>query len=103
HIASVPAAYALVGMGGFLAATTQAPLTSIVMIFELTLDYDILLPLMLACVTAHYTAKVYRKGHSVYHATLSRAMVAEHGDDWRLRTVESLVKPPAVVVTASTS
>ncbi|MDE2449114.1 MAG: ClcB-like voltage-gated chloride channel protein [Gammaproteobacteria bacterium] len=103
HIASVPAAYALVGMGGFLAATTQAPLTSIMMIFEMTLDYDILLPLMLACVAAHYTAKVYRKGQSVYHATLNRAIVAEDGDDWRLRTVESLVKPPAAVVTASTS
>ncbi|HJS91452.1 MAG TPA: ClcB-like voltage-gated chloride channel protein [Steroidobacteraceae bacterium] len=103
HIASVPEAYALVGMGGFLAATTQAPLTSIVMIFEMTLDYDILLPLMLACVTAHYTAKVYRKGQSVYHATLSRALVAEHGDDWRLRTVETLVKPPAAVVSGTTS
>jgi chloride channel protein, CIC family len=103
HIASVPEAYALVGMGGFLAATTQAPLTSIVMIFEMTLDYNILLPLMLACVTAHYTAKVYRKGQSVYHATLSRALVAEHGDDWRLRTVETLVKPPAAVVSGTTS
>jgi CIC family chloride channel protein len=103
HIASVPEAYALVAMGGFLAATTQAPLTSIVMIFEMTLDYDILLPLMLACVTAHYTAKVYRKGQSVYDATLNRAIIAEHGDDWRLRTVEALVKPPAAVVTASTS
>ena len=103
HIASVPTAYALVGMGGFLAATTQAPLTSIVMIFEMTLDYNILLPLMLACVTAHYTAKVYRKGQSVYHATLSRALVAEHGDDWRLRTVEALVKPAAAVVSGTTS
>jgi chloride channel protein, CIC family len=103
HIASVPTAYALVGMGGFLAATTQAPLTSIVMIFEMTLDYNILLPLMLACVTAHYTAKVYRKGQSVYHATLTRALVAEHGDDWRLRTVEALVKPPAAVVSGTTS
>jgi CIC family chloride channel protein len=103
HIASVPAAYALVGMGGFLAATTQAPLTSIMMIFEMTLDYNIVLPLMLACVTAHYTAKVYRKGQSVYHATLSRALVAEHGDDWRLRTVETLVKPPAAVVSGTTS
>ena len=103
HVASVPEAYALIGMGGFLAATTQAPLTSIVMIFEMTLDYDILLPLMLACVTAHYTAKVYRKGQSVYHATLSRALVAEHGDDWRLRTVETLVKPPAAVVSGTTS
>jgi chloride channel protein, CIC family len=100
--ASVPAAYALIGMGGFLAATTQAPLTSILMIFEMTLDYNVVLPLMLACVTAHYTAKVYRKGQSVYHATLNRAIVAEHGDDWRLRTVETLVKPPAAVVTATT-
>ena len=103
HIASAPAAYALIGMGGFLAATTQAPLTSIMMMFELTLDYNIVLPLMLACVTAHYTAKVYRKGQSVYHATLSRALVAEHGDDWRLRTVEALVKPPAAVVSGTTS
>jgi len=101
HVASVPTAYALIGMGGFLAATTQAPLTSIVMIFEMTLDYNIVLPLMLACVTAHYTAKVYRKGQSVYHATLSRALMAEHGDDWRLRTVEQLVKPPAAVVSGT--
>ena len=103
QVASVPAAYALIGMGGFLAATTQAPLTSIMMIFEMTLDYDIVLPLMLACVTAHYTAKVYRKGQSVYHATLNRALTAEHGDDWRLRTVEQLVKPPAAVVSATTA
>ena len=103
HVASVPTAYALIGMGGFLAATTQAPLTSIVMIFEMTLDYNIVLPLMLACVTAHYTAKVYRGGQSVYHATLSRALMAEHGDDWRLRTVEQLVKPPTAVVSGKTA
>jgi chloride channel protein, CIC family len=102
HVASVPTAYALIGMGGFLAATTQAPLTSIVMIFEMTLDYNIVLPLMLACVTAHYTAKVYRGGQSVYHATLSRALMAEHGDDWRLRTVEQLIKPPTAVVSGTT-
>src|SRR5215469_9126536 len=102
HTVSVASAYALIGMGGFLAATTQAPLTSILMIFEMTLDYNVVLPLMLACVTAHYTAKVYRKGQSVYHASLSRAIVAEHGDDWRLRTVEQLVKPPAAVVSGTT-
>ncbi|RYF04101.1 MAG: chloride channel protein, partial [Deltaproteobacteria bacterium] len=48
--------YALVGMGSFLAATTHAPLMAIIMLFEMTLDYDIVLPLMLACVTAYYTA-----------------------------------------------
>ena len=98
-IVSVPAAYALIGMGGFLSATTLAPLTSILMIFEMTADYEIVLPLMLACVTAHYTAKVYRKGNSVYHNSLSSAAAVEGGsDDWRLRTVEMLVKPAAAVV-----
>jgi CIC family chloride channel protein len=91
---SVPAAYALIGMGGFLAATTHAPLTSILMLFEMTLDYEMVLPLMLACVTAHYTAKVYRRGESVYHAALQ---CPPPGDDWRVRTVAALIKPATAV------
>jgi chloride channel protein, CIC family len=97
-IVSVPAAYALIGMGSFLSATTLAPLTSILLIFEMTGDYEIVLPLMLACVTSHYTAKVYRNGKSVYHASLQGALSGEGSDDWRLRTVETLVKPAAAVV-----
>ena len=62
HSLSQPAAYAVVGMGGFLAATTHAPLTSILLIFEMTLDYEVVLPLMLACVTGHYVARIYRGG-----------------------------------------
>ena len=102
HIVTQPVAYGVIGMGGFLAATTQAPLTSILMIFEMTLDYNVVLPLMLTCVTAHYTAKVYRHGKSVYQATLDHAMAAEDGDDWRLHTVQALVKPAAVVVPRET-
>jgi CIC family chloride channel protein len=98
NVTSVPAAYALIGMGGFLAATTHAPLTSILMLFEMTLDYQIVLPLMLTCVIAHYTAKVYRRGESIYHASLTRAVTAGGEDDWRLRTVAALVKPAAAVV-----
>jgi chloride channel protein, CIC family len=97
-IVSVPAAYALIGMGSFLSATTLAPLTSILLIFEMTGDYEIVLPLMLACVTSHYTAKVYRHGKSVYHASLQGSTSGEGADDWRLRTVETLVKPAAAVV-----
>lgn len=100
---SIPAVYALTGMGGFLAATTQAPLTAILMIFEMTLDYDIVLPLMLACVTAHYTAKVYRRGESVYHAALHKPRDDGHDDDWRLRTVETLIKPVMATVPSGTS
>jgi CIC family chloride channel protein len=102
-IVSVPAAYALIGMGGFLSATTLAPLTSILMIFEMTGDYEIVLPLMLACVTAHYTAKVYRRGRSVYHASLHSGLASDSGDDWRLRTVETLVKPAVAVVSGTTT
>jgi CIC family chloride channel protein len=99
---SVPAAYALIGMGGFLAATTHAPLTSIIMLFEMTADYQIVLPLMLACVVAHFTAKVYRRGESIYHASLTRAVSADGADDWRLRTIQPLVKPVAAVTAADT-
>jgi CIC family chloride channel protein len=45
-------AYALVGMGAVFAAAAQAPMTSILIIFEMTNDYRILVPLMLAVVTA---------------------------------------------------
>ncbi len=100
--ASSPGAYALVGMGSFLAATTHAPLTSILMIFEMTLDYDVVLPLMLACVTALYTAKAYRRGRSVYQASLQPSPTGRDAD-WHLRTVHALTKPAAAVVSEDVS
>jgi CIC family chloride channel protein len=45
-------AYALVGMGAVLAATTHAPVTAILMLFELSSNYMIVLPLMLTCIIA---------------------------------------------------
>jgi len=99
---SSPGAYALVGMGGFLAATTHAPLMSILMIFEMTLDYEVVLPLMLACVTAHFTAKAYRDGRSVYDESLRPDGISGE-PDWHLRTVRALVKPAAAVVSEHTT
>jgi CIC family chloride channel protein len=97
HSSSQLAAYAVVGMGGFLAATTHAPLTSILLIFEMTLDYEVVLPLMLACVTGHYVARIYRRGESVYTRSLqSRARGEE--EDWRLRQIAALIRPPAWLV-----
>lgn len=63
-------AYAVVGMGAMLAGTTYAPLMSILMVFELTGDYQIVLPLMLACVTAYYTVQRYRGAMSIYAESL---------------------------------
>jgi CIC family chloride channel protein len=47
-----PYAFALVGMGAVLAAAIQAPLMSIILLFELTRNYQVMLPAMLAAVTA---------------------------------------------------
>lgn len=47
-----PHAFALVGMGAVLAAAIQAPLMSIILLFELTRNYQVMLPAMLAAVTA---------------------------------------------------
>ncbi|MFC2156774.1 chloride channel protein [Acidobacteriota bacterium] len=70
---SMPGAYALVGMGAVVAAATHAPITAIIIIFELTGDYNIILPLMLSCIIASlitvglhkesiYTMKLRRRG-----------------------------------------
>lgn len=93
HSQSQPAAYAVVGMGGFLAATTHAPLTSILLIFEMTLDYEVVLPLMLACVTGHYVARIYRGGESVYTRSL-RAQGPGNVTEWHLRQISALIRPP---------
>lgn len=45
-----PGAYALVAMGGLVAGTTRAPITAIIIVFELTNDYRIILPLMITCI-----------------------------------------------------
>ena len=71
HLLIDPSAFALVGMGAFLAATTHAPIMAIIMIFELTLDYEIILPLMLACVVGYYTS-VSIERRSIYAEPLKR-------------------------------
>ncbi|WP_292390259.1 chloride channel protein [Methanosarcina sp. UBA5] len=43
-------AYAMVGMGAVFAGTARAPLTAILILFEITRDYNMILPLMFACV-----------------------------------------------------
>jgi len=66
---SAVSSYAVVGMGALLAATTYAPLMSILMIFEMTLSYEVMLPLMLACITGYVIAHRIRPD-SVYAKSL---------------------------------
>ncbi len=80
--------FVLVGMGAFLASTTHAPLMAILMIFEMTLDYQIILPLMLACVVSQqisqglhprsiYSPALRRKGAGLVDARLAKLKVRD--------------------------
>ncbi|MBN1444293.1 MAG: ClcB-like voltage-gated chloride channel protein [Planctomycetes bacterium] len=51
--------YAVVGMGAFLAAVTQAPVMAMFMIFEMSLQYQLMLPLMVATVVAYFAARSF--------------------------------------------
>ena len=66
-----PGAFALVGMAAFVASTTRATLTAIVLLFEMTATYEIILPLMLSCVVADATCYVISK-ESAYTSKLAR-------------------------------
>ena len=73
---AAPGAYALVGMGAVVAAATHAPITAILIIFELTSEYTIILPLMISVIigtlvstrvhpASIYTLKLLRRGIDV--------------------------------------
>jgi CIC family chloride channel protein len=73
HLAAAAGAYGLVGMGAVFAASARAPITAVLIIFELTGDYRVILPLMIAVVVATaianaatrdtiYTLKLRRRG-----------------------------------------
>ena len=75
HATAEYGAYALVGMGGVLAGTTHAPLTAIMMIFEQTNSYQIILPLMFVCIISHATVRLL-KGRSFDEESMRRRGIA---------------------------
>ena len=91
-----PRAFALVGMGAFLSAASHAPVMAVIMLFEMTLSYDIILPLMLCSVLAYYTAKGL-EGSSLYSESLKRK-AAESAPPFGEELVANLMRPrPAVL------
>jgi CIC family chloride channel protein len=65
-----PAHYAVVGMAAMVAATTHAPLTAILIVYEITQSYEVILPLMLAAVISTIVARLtYRE--NVYTVKLT--------------------------------
>jgi len=92
-----PGAYALAGMGMFIAATTQAPLTAILIIFEMTLDYHVIVPLMVGCVVAFYTAGAIDK-ESIYSNALARKVASGAPDGRTPMLVGDLMKIDPIFV-----
>ncbi|MCL7451488.1 MAG: chloride channel protein [Anaerolineae bacterium] len=80
-ITAAPGAYALVGMAAVFAGAARAPITSILILFEMTDDYRIILPLMLATVISTILAEHLNR-ESVYTLKLVRRGVRlEQGRD----------------------
>lgn len=57
HITANPGAYALVGMGTAFAGIVRTPLTSVIMIFEMTRDYAIIVPLMISNLISFFISR----------------------------------------------
>ncbi|MBI4301831.1 MAG: chloride channel protein [Chloroflexi bacterium] len=94
-------AYALVGMAAVFAAGAHAPITAVLILFEMTNDYLIILPLMAAVVIAT-TISQHIDRESIYTTKLvRRGIVLREGDETDvLRTIkvrEAMVKNPPTV------
>ena len=71
--------YSVVGMVAVAGAVMQAPLTNILMLFELTNDYTLILPIMATCIAASYTYQRFTK-HSIYMQNLlNKGINIRHG------------------------
>ena len=82
-------AYALVTMGAVVAAATHAPITAIIMIFELTQTINIIPPLMAACVVSTLVTTLLER-ESIYTMKLARRGIDLHEEEEPQRPEEPL-------------
>ena len=99
-------AFALVGMGAVLAATTWSPLLAMIMVFELSLNYSMVPALMLACVVSILIAKQLHS-ESVYTEHLRLKGIALGRETSRVgvtmeRTIGDLMHAPVEPVRETT-
>ena len=72
-----PGMYAIAGMGAVVAATTHAPLTAMLIIFEMTGSYYLILPLMFSTILAVFVARLLER-ESIYTLKLARRGIRVH-------------------------
>lgn len=100
--AQASSAYALVGMGATFAGLMQAPLTPIVMLFELTQDYAVILPLMLGCILSLLVSRRINPVGLYRMQLQARGIVLEHeaeGEIMKRGLVRELMLAPREVLT----
>jgi CIC family chloride channel protein len=85
-----PGAYALVGMGAAFAGIIRTPMTSVVLVFEVTRDYTIIVPLMIANLVSYFISR------KIQHDTLYEDLAAQDGI--HLPVAGARVRPDARVV-----
>lgn len=91
HPAEDLGAFALVGMGATFAGIVRAPITSVLIIFEMTGSYGLILPLMIANMTAYGMAKHWRPT-PIYEALLEQDGIKLPHGRRRLQATEAEVK-----------
>jgi len=100
-LSAPPSAYALVGMAAMVAGTTGATLTSIVMTFEMTRNYSIMLPLMLSVVAANYLVRTLYK-ETIYTKKLTRRGINIQFDKlisiFRITPIRAVLHPKVISV-----
>ena len=62
-----PYTFALAGMGAFFTAVVRVPVTAIVIVFEMTADFNLVLPLMISCAIAYIVAESVSEGSLYEH------------------------------------
>jgi H+/Cl- antiporter ClcA/CBS domain-containing protein len=92
------APFAVVGMGSMLAATTRSPLLAMIMVFEISLDYSLMPPLMLACVVSILVSRKFHPA-SIYteplrHKGLTVSQESTEPGTAGERTVGDLMRDP---------
>jgi CIC family chloride channel protein len=99
-----PGAYALVGMGAVFSGGTWAAISGILILFEMTRDYELILPMMISCVSAVLVAKRLSPD-TIYTLKLRRRGIdldAPEGDPLRTVAVESVMTREVETIHADT-